>query len=121
MANQFDKFSQNILGSAGLGVSAFDDAKPETPKKKKAPVKKSEPAPAVIPAADQKAAVEASQSKFRLGRGVKKNNEERKLISFNLPETTIARIHELHLQLGKSKQDLYEEAFADLLLKYIDI
>ena len=49
------------------------------------------------------------------------NNEERKLISFNLPETTIARIHELHLQLGKSKQDLYEEAFADLLTKYIDI
>lgn len=121
MANQFNKFSQSILGSADLGVSAFDDAKPETPKKKKTLVKKSEPAPAVIPSADQKAAVEASQSKFRLGRGVKKNNEERKLISFNLPETTISRIHELHLQLGKSKQDLYEEAFADLLTKYIDI
>ena len=121
MANQFDKFSRNILDSTGLGVSAFDEAKPETPPKKKAPVKKSEPAPTVIPAAAQKAAVEASQSKFRLGRGVKKNNEDRKLISFNLPETTISRIHELHLQLGKSKQELYEEAFADLLTKYIDI
>ena len=121
MANQFDKFSQNILGSAGLGVNDFDEAKPETPKKKKSPITKYNAAPVVKPTPEQSAAVEASQSKFRLGRGVKKNNEERKLISLNLPETTIARIHELHLQLGKSKQELYEEAFADLLTKYIDI
>lgn len=124
MPNQFEKFSQNILGSAGLSVSAFDDARPEkseTQEKKKAPVKKEEPVPAVIISACQMAAVGASQSKYRLGRGVKKNNEERKLISLNLPIKTIEQIHALHLKLGRSKQELYEEAFADLLVKYIDI
>lgn len=121
MANQFDKFSQNILGSAGLGVNDFDEAKPETPKKKNAPVKKSDAAPVVKATPTQLAAVEASQNKARLGRGVKKNGEDSKLISLNLPVKTIERINELHLKLGRSKQELYEEAFADLLTKYIDI
>lgn len=31
MANQFDKFSRNILDNTGLGVSAFDEANPITP------------------------------------------------------------------------------------------
>ena len=124
MVNQFEKFSQNMLGGTGLSVSAFNDARPgksETQEKKKAPVKKEEPIPAVIISACQMAAVGASQSKYRLGRGVKKNNEERKLISLNLPIKTIEQINNLHLKLGRSKQELYEEAFTDLLVKYIDI
>ena len=109
MGNVFEEFKNSALsGIDGLGIEGFENSKPTQ-------VPKSKPTPT------QLAAVEASQNKARLGRGVKKNGEDSKLISLNLPVKTIERINELHLKLGRSKQELYEEAFAGLLTKYIDI
>lgn len=102
---QFDKFSKSM--TAGLGISDFDSIPQPTVK----------PAPA--PSAEDAAAVKAAQNEARNGRGKKKG--DRKLVSFNLDIDTVNRIDDIHYKLRKPKQELYEEAFADLLAKYIEI
>jgi len=104
---QFDKFSKSM--TAGLGISDFDSIPQPTAK----------PAPAPSPSAEDAAAVKAAQNEARNGRGKKKG--DRKLVSFNLDIDTVNRIDDIHYQLRKPKQELYEEAFADLLAKYIEI
>lgn len=117
MANQFDKFSKNMLGTTSLGMEEFESAKPETPKK--ATRKKAASAAATKPTFEQAQAVKEAQNESRKGRGIKKG--ERKLISFPVQLSTIERIEYLSYKLGKSKQDFYDEALSDLLTKYIDI
>lgn len=102
---QFDKFSKSM--TAGLGISDFDSI----------PQPAAKPAPA--PSAEDAAAVKAAQNEARNGRGKKKG--VRKLVSFNLDIDTVNRIDDIHYKLRKPKQELYEEAFADLLAKYIEI
>lgn len=112
MANQFDKFSKSMLGTTGLGMDEFETANTRPQKKKKA-------SSSSKPSFEQAQAVKEAQNESRKGRGVKKG--DRKLISFPVDNTTIERLDFLSYNLGKSKQDLYEEALSDLLTKYIEI
>ncbi len=110
MPNQFDKFSEKMLGTTSLGMADFESAEPSTAPKKKTSRK---------PTFEQAQAVKEAQNESRKGRGIK--NGERKLISFPVPLDTIERIEYLSYKLGKSKQNFYDEALSDLLTKYIDI
>lgn len=117
MPNQFDKFSEKMLGTTSLGMADFESAKPSTAPKKKTSRKAS--STIEKPTFEQAQAVKEAQNESRKGRGIK--NGERKLISFPVQLSTIERIEYLSYKLGKSKQNFYDEALSDLLTKYIDI
>lgn len=118
MPNQFDKFSQKMLGTTSLGMEDFEAAKPAPAPKKKGTKKTAVPA-AEKPTFEQAMAVKEAQNAARKGPGTKKG--ERKLVSFPVELSTIERIEYLSYKLGKSKQDFYDEALSDLLQKYLNI
>lgn len=99
MANQFDKFSKNLLGGTSLGVDAFDTS--------------------AAPNKNSNATKQPKNNQETTNEQPRNNQKTRKLISFNLDMDTINKIDDLHYKLRKPKQELYEEAFADLLAKYL--
>lgn len=118
MPNQFDKFSEKMLGTTSLGMADFESAKPSTAPKKKTSRKSAAPA-VEKPTFEQTMAVKEAQNAARKGPGAKKG--ERKLVSFPVELSIIDRIEYLSYKLGKSKQDFYDEALSDLLQKYLNI
>ena len=118
MPNQFDKFSEKMLGTTSLGMEDFESAKPAPVPKKKG-TRKEAAHVAEKQSFEQAKAVKEAQNAARKGPGAKKG--ERKLVSFPVELSIIDRIEYLSYKLGKSKQDFYDEALSDLLVKYIDI
>lgn len=67
---------------------------------------------------DQRRAVEKAQNASR-GRGHKKKN--RVSVHFAAPTKVVEAIDDLHYRLGKTKNELYNEALELLVGKYVNI
>lgn len=80
--------------------------------KEEAPAKNSSVTP------EQRRAVDDARNASR-GRGHKK--ESRKMVAFHVPETIIERVDTLCYALGRSKNDLYNEALELLVRKYRNV
>lgn len=65
---------------------------------------------------DEYRAVEKAQNAHRRGRGHKKS--KRKPIRFEAEQNLVDMIEELHYRLGKTKNELYNEALELLVSKY---
>lgn len=65
---------------------------------------------------EQRRAVERAQNAARKGRGKKKS--KRRAIRFEADEDLVRAVEELHFALGRTKNDLYNEALSLLIAKY---
>ena len=65
---------------------------------------------------EERRLVKKAQNTYRLGRGDKKG--VRMQISFEAEQNIVTAVDELHLRLGKTKNELYNEALELLLSKY---
>lgn len=68
---------------------------------------------------DERRAVEKAQNAHRRGRGRKKSN--RVPIRFEAEQDLVAAVEELHFRLVKTKNELYNEALALLVSKYVNM
>ena len=81
---------------------------------KAAPVPRATRRPKQVTVAQRKAVEEVRNA--QRGRGKKK--EGRKMIAFQVSEALAERVEDLTFALGKTKNDLYNEAIEDLVEKY---
>jgi hypothetical protein len=113
-----DKFTDlldtALAGDTGLssmlnGMTAAAPAAPERPAKPKAP------AAHKAASVEQRRAVDKARNEQR-GRG--KSKGARRMIAFQVPEETVASLEDLCYAMGRTKNDLYNEALDSLLKKY---
>lgn len=69
-----------------------------------------------VASADERRAVERAQNANRLGRGHRKR--KRVPIHFEADEQLVSIVGELHFKLGRTKNELYNEALGLLVEKY---
>ncbi len=90
--------------------------KPAKSTKKTAPRKKKEKKETYVASVDQRRAVEKAQNASRRGRGHKKG--KRTPIHFVAEQMLVTQIEEIHFRLGKTKNELYNEALKLLVQRY---
>lgn len=113
MRNKVPDFDYGIINTPiGTDNSIPDILEERIPKKRRTNNKSSQG----DATPEQRRAVEEAQNASRRGRGRKKG--KRIPIHFEASKSTVDAINELHFVLGKTKNDLYNEALELLLAHY---
>ena len=110
----FGELLDTALGNDNRLAGMLQDVGPAKETVKAAPVPRASGSQKPVSVAQRKAVEEVRNA--QRGRGKKK--EGRKMIAFEVSETLADRVEDLTFALGKTKNDLYNEAIEDLVEKY---